>query len=194
MQTIVYRLEAKKALRRVRKISNAHIFEATVSRELTQRRLIDDLLGLFGGRTQPVMAHFIESGKLTLDDIKEAEKLVNALSGRESSNERRVHRSSLAILAVCGLRLAVDLLLRKEGANVRYWIWFAASVKFLMPFSLLATIGSDVQDPADSVCARCAASCRRRWLRRPQLSSRHRPMRIGYGSPSSYGRWAAQHR
>jgi BlaI family transcriptional regulator, penicillinase repressor len=80
VQTIVYRLEAKNALRRVRKISNAHIFEAIVSRELTQRRLIDDLLGVFGGRTQPVMAHFIESGKLTLDDIKEAEKMVNALS------------------------------------------------------------------------------------------------------------------
>jgi predicted transcriptional regulator len=83
VQTIVYRLEAKHALRRVRKISNAHIFEATVSREAAQRRLIDDLLGLFGGRTQPVMAHFIESGKLTLDDIKEAEKMVNALSEKE---------------------------------------------------------------------------------------------------------------
>ncbi len=83
VQTIVYRLEAKSALRRVRKISNAHIFEATVSREAAQRRLIDDLLGLFGGRTQPVMAHFIESGKLTLEDIKEAEKMVHALSAKE---------------------------------------------------------------------------------------------------------------
>ena len=86
VQTIVYRLEAKDALRRVRKISNAHIFEATVSREITQRHLIDDLLGLFGGRTQPVMAHFIESGKLTLEDIKEAEKMVNALA--EKANQR----------------------------------------------------------------------------------------------------------
>jgi len=84
VQTIVYRLEAKNALRRVRKISNAHIFEATVSREAAQRRLIDDLLGLFGGRTQPVMAHFIESGKLTLDDLKEAEKMVNELSRKEN--------------------------------------------------------------------------------------------------------------
>ena len=80
VQTIVYRLEAKNALRRVRKISNAHIFEATVSRDVAQRRLIDDLLGVFGGRTQPVMAHLIESGKLTLEDIKEAEKRVNELS------------------------------------------------------------------------------------------------------------------
>ena len=84
VQTIVYRLEAKNALRRVRKISNAHIFEATVSREAAQRRLIDDLLGLFGGRTQPVMAHFIESGKLTLEDLKEAEKMVNELSRKEN--------------------------------------------------------------------------------------------------------------
>jgi predicted transcriptional regulator len=84
VQTIVYRLEAKNALRRVRKISNAHIFEATVSREAAQRRLIDDLLGLFGGRTAPVMAHFIESGKLTLDDLKEAEKMVNELSRKEN--------------------------------------------------------------------------------------------------------------
>lgn len=80
VQTIVYRLEAKNALRRVRKISNAHIFEAIVSKEVTQRRLIDDLLGVFGGRTQPVIAHFIESGKLTLDDLREAEKLVNSLA------------------------------------------------------------------------------------------------------------------
>src|SRR6202035_1056568 len=63
IQTTVYRLEGKKAARRVKKISNAHIFEAVVSRNAAQRRLIDDLLGLFGGRTQPVMAHLIESGK-----------------------------------------------------------------------------------------------------------------------------------
>lgn len=80
VQTIVYRLEAKGALRRVRKISNAHIFEATLSREATQGRLIDDLLGFFGGRSQPVMAHLIETGKLTLQDIKDAEKLLRELS------------------------------------------------------------------------------------------------------------------
>jgi predicted transcriptional regulator len=74
VQTTVYRLETKKAVRRAKKISNAHIFEAVVSRGAAQRRLIDDLLGLFGGRTQPVMAHLIESGKLTLDDVKEAER------------------------------------------------------------------------------------------------------------------------
>src|SRR5579864_650084 len=74
IQTTVYRLETKKAVRRVKKISNAHIFEAVVSREAAQRRLIDDLLGLFGGRTQPVMAHLIDSGRLTLDDVREAER------------------------------------------------------------------------------------------------------------------------
>lgn len=74
IQTTVYRLEDKKALRRVKKISNAHIFEAVISRQAVQRRLIDELLSLFGGRTQPVMAHLIESGKLTLQDVREAEK------------------------------------------------------------------------------------------------------------------------
>jgi BlaI family penicillinase repressor len=83
VQTIVYRLEAKGALRRARKISNAHIFEATLSRDATHGRLIDDLLGVFGGRSQPVMAHLIESGKLTLDDIKDAEKMIQALSDQE---------------------------------------------------------------------------------------------------------------
>src|SRR5579864_8373640 len=72
VQTTVYRLEAKKAVRRVKKISNAHIFEAAVSRSAAQSRLIDDLLSLFEGRTQPVMSHLIESGKLTLDEVEEA--------------------------------------------------------------------------------------------------------------------------
>ncbi len=82
VQTTVYRMEGKKALRRVKKISNAHIFEAAVSREDAQSRLIDDLLGLFGGRTQPVMAHLIESGKLTLDDVAEARKALRKLAKR----------------------------------------------------------------------------------------------------------------
>ncbi len=80
IQTTVYRLEGKKALRRVRKISNAHIFEAAMSRGAAERRLIDELLGLFGGRTQPVMAHLIESGRLTLEDVKEAEQTLRRLS------------------------------------------------------------------------------------------------------------------
>jgi BlaI family transcriptional regulator, penicillinase repressor len=83
IQTTVYRLEGKQALRRVRKIGNAHIFEAIVSRTAAQSRLIDDLLGLFGGRTQPVMAHLIETGKLTLQDVKEAEQMLRELSKKE---------------------------------------------------------------------------------------------------------------
>lgn len=86
IQTTVYRLEAKKAVRRVRKVGNFHIFEAAVSRDIAQRKLIDDLLALFGGRTQPVMAHLIESGKLTLADVKEAEKTLRKLGKTEKSN------------------------------------------------------------------------------------------------------------
>ena len=74
IQTTVYRMEGKKAVRRVKKISNAHIFEASLSRDVVQRRLIDELLGFFGGRIQPVMAHLVESGKITLDDVHEAEQ------------------------------------------------------------------------------------------------------------------------
>ncbi len=83
VQTTVYRLEAKNVIRRVKKVGNFHIFEPTVSRDAAQRRLIDELLSLFGGRTQPVMAHLIESGKLTLEDVKEAEKALRKLERKE---------------------------------------------------------------------------------------------------------------
>jgi len=85
IQTTVYRLEAKKAVRRVKKVGNFHVFEAAVSRNAAQRRLINDLLALFGGSTQPVMAHLIESGKLTLDDIKEAEKVLRKLERKDKA-------------------------------------------------------------------------------------------------------------
>lgn len=85
VQTMVYRLEAKQMLRRAKKISNAHIFEAVITREAAQGRLIDDLLGLFGGRAQPVMAHLIESGKLTMGDIKEAEKALRELNRKDDN-------------------------------------------------------------------------------------------------------------
>ena len=83
IQTTVYRMEKKKVVRRVKKISNAHIFEPVVSRHAAQRRLIDELLSLFGGRTQPVMAHLIESGRLTLNDLREAEKTMRSLQKKE---------------------------------------------------------------------------------------------------------------
>ena len=85
IQTTVYRLEGKKALRRVKKVGNFHVFDATLSRNAAQRRLIDDLLVLFGGHTQPVMAHLIESGKLTLDDVKEAQKTLRRLEREDKS-------------------------------------------------------------------------------------------------------------
>jgi BlaI family transcriptional regulator, penicillinase repressor len=85
IQTTVYRLEAKKAVRRIKKVGNFHIFEAGISRDAAQRKLIDDLLALFGDSTQPVMAHLIESGKLTLKDVKQAEKLLRKLARKEKS-------------------------------------------------------------------------------------------------------------
>jgi BlaI family penicillinase repressor len=76
IQTTVYRMEAKEIVRRVRKVGNFHLFAAVVSRAAAQRRLIDDLLEFFGGRSQPLMAHLIDSGKLSLEDVKEAEKIL----------------------------------------------------------------------------------------------------------------------
>ena len=85
VQTMVYRLEAKKAIRRVKKIGNAHIFEAAVSRASAQRRLLDELLAFFGGRSQPVMAHLIETGKLTLEDVQQAEQTLRKLAKKDRS-------------------------------------------------------------------------------------------------------------
>lgn len=85
VQTTVYRLEAKKALRRVKKIATALIFEAAVSRDAAQSRLVDELLSLFGGRSRPIMARLAESGSLTMEDIREAEKTLKKLAGEEKS-------------------------------------------------------------------------------------------------------------
>src|SRR6266850_8051043 len=76
IQTTVYRLEGKKALRRVRKIGNAHIFEPIVPRDLTRHRLLDEILSFFGGRPQPMMAQLAEAGKLTREDVRELEKII----------------------------------------------------------------------------------------------------------------------
>jgi predicted transcriptional regulator len=89
VQTMVYRLETKGAIRRVKKIGNAHIFEAVLSRSSAQRRLIDELLAFFGGSSQPVVAHLIESGNLTLDDVKEAELLLLKLKSEKSKVKSR---------------------------------------------------------------------------------------------------------
>ena len=84
VQTMVYRLEAKKTLRRARKIGNAHIFEALITREAAKARLVDDFLSLFGGRMQPVMAQLIEAGNLTPKDVADAEKLLRELSAKRT--------------------------------------------------------------------------------------------------------------
>jgi predicted transcriptional regulator len=88
VQTMVYRLEAKRALKRKKKIGSALIFEAAVSRDATRSRLVDELLELFGGRTQPLMSHLVQTGKLTLGDV---EKLKQELRDTESSNAK--HKS-----------------------------------------------------------------------------------------------------
>jgi len=78
IQTTVYRMEAKHAVRRARKISNAHIFEPIVARDVARHRMLDDILSLFGGRALPMMSQLVDAGKLTLDDIKELEKAIKA--------------------------------------------------------------------------------------------------------------------
>jgi len=83
VQTVVYRLEAKKAVRRVKKVGNAHVFEAAITRAGAHHRLIDELLGYFGGKSLPVMARLIESGKLTLEDVKEAEQLLKDMEKKD---------------------------------------------------------------------------------------------------------------
>ncbi len=83
IQTTVYRMEAKGVVKRVRKVGNFHLFAAAISRDAAQRRLIDELLALFGGRPQPVMAHLVETGKLSMEDVKEAEKLLRKFSEKE---------------------------------------------------------------------------------------------------------------
>jgi predicted transcriptional regulator len=83
VQTMVYRLETKNALKRTKKIGNAHIFEAVISQTAARRKLIDDLLGLFGGRAQPLMSHLIESGQLTLADIEEARSALRDATKKE---------------------------------------------------------------------------------------------------------------
>ena len=89
IQTTVYRLESKNAVRRVRKIGNAHIFEPTVPRDLTRHRLLDEILSFFGGRAQPMMTQLAEAGKLTRDDLLELEKTIGKLEKQQKAERRR---------------------------------------------------------------------------------------------------------
>jgi BlaI family penicillinase repressor len=86
VQTMVYRLEAKKALRRARKMGNAHVFEALITRDAAKARLVDEFLSMFGGRMQPVMAQLIEAGNLTAKDVADAEKLLKELSAKRKKD------------------------------------------------------------------------------------------------------------
>src|SRR6266851_5608807 len=89
IQTTVYRLERKNAVRRIRKISNAHIFVPMVARDVTRHRLLDEILSFFGGRAQPMMAQLAEAGKLTLDDVRELEKTIKKLDQQRKAERTR---------------------------------------------------------------------------------------------------------
>jgi BlaI family transcriptional regulator, penicillinase repressor len=93
IQTTVYRMEAKGVVRRVKRVGNVHVFAASISRNAAERRLIDELLAVFGGRSQPVMSHLVKTGKLTLDDVKDAEKLLRDLSGETGNKGTRRQES-----------------------------------------------------------------------------------------------------
>ena len=79
IQTIIYRMEAKRTLRRVRKVGKADIFEPLVAREVTRNRVLDEVLSFFGGRAAPMMAQLADAGKLTPEDIGELEKTIKKL-------------------------------------------------------------------------------------------------------------------
>ena len=88
IQTTVYRLESKGAVRRVRKISNAHIFEPLVARDVARHRLLDEILSLFGGRAQPMMAQLAEAGKLTRADVRELEKTIKRIEEQQKAERK----------------------------------------------------------------------------------------------------------
>jgi predicted transcriptional regulator len=89
IQTTVYRLEGKNAVRRLRKIGNAHIFEPIVTRDLTRHRLMDEILSFFGGRAQPMMAQLVEAGKLTLEDVRQLEKTIKKRDEQKRAERHR---------------------------------------------------------------------------------------------------------
>jgi BlaI family transcriptional regulator, penicillinase repressor len=89
IQTTVYRMETRGVLRRVRKVSNAHIFEPAIERDLARHRLLDDILSFFGGKAQPMMAQLAESGRLTMDDVRELEKTIKRIEQQKKAERRR---------------------------------------------------------------------------------------------------------
>ena len=89
VQTMVYRLEGKKAIRRLKKIGNAHIFEPLVERDVARHRLLDTILSFFGGRPQPMMQQLVEAGKLTLDDVRDLEKAIRKHKAQQETERTR---------------------------------------------------------------------------------------------------------
>ena len=89
IQTTMYRMEAKEAVKRIRKIGNAHLFEPLVSRDTARRRLLDDILSLFGGRAQPMMAQLAEVGKLTREDVRELERTIAEIEKKRKAERSR---------------------------------------------------------------------------------------------------------
>ena len=149
IQTTVYRLEGKKALRRVRKIGNADIFEPIVARDVTRNRLLDEILSFFGGRAQPMMAQLAEAGKLTLADVRELEKTIKKLEaqqkarkGRVNRNDRRTDEPSVAIDVVRNRGGSADRRVPQEPGQGALLAVVQRVVKFLVPFSLLMSLGS----------------------------------------------------
>ena len=89
IQTTVYRMETRGVLRRVRKVSNAHIFEPAIERDLARHRLLDDILSFFGGKAQPMMAQLAESGRLTMDDVRELEKTIKRIEQQKKTERKK---------------------------------------------------------------------------------------------------------
>ena len=149
-------LRKKKAVRRIRKIGNADIFEPLVSRDVTRHRLLDEILSFFGGRPQPMMAQLVEAGKLTRKDVQELKDDREARSGNLRQEERDAMISDLtnhlwqSTLFVLVVWLTISAL-RENRAAVRYWLWFAASLKFLVPCSLLVGVGSHLRLTSDGI-------------------------------------------
>ena len=94
VQTMIYRLEEKGALRRVKKIGNAHVFEPLVTRKAAHHRLVDELLDFFGGSARPLMAHLAEAGKLSLEDVREMENLISQQEDKALQERRPKGESS----------------------------------------------------------------------------------------------------
>jgi bla regulator protein blaR1 len=147
----VYRMEAKHAVRRVLKIGNADIFEPLIAKDAARDSLLDEILSFFGGRPQPMMAQLVESGRLTLDDIRELEKAAAEADSRKACGNRNdypvPHQPSLAGIMLRAFGGIGGVRPSREFAEDRYWVWLSASLKFLIPFALLVNLGSVVPRP-----------------------------------------------